>query len=428
MLTLWRTIYNLLLPLFLLLVRILAMVNPKIRASLEGRKRLFEMLAEKVQTIPPTRKRIWFHVASVGEFEQARPLIANLRTQRDWAIIVSFLSVSGYEARKDFPDADLITYLPEDTIANAKQFCALVQPNIAVVVRYDFWLNHLLEAKRLGATLILIAASVQAKSSYFKPILKSFYKALFLLFKKIFTVSPSDANLLRDGFGLNAVEAAGDTRYDQVFQRSKGREKIAHLEKFYRGKRVLIAGSTWPIDEELLARAFMHLKNISLILVPHELGKEHLARLESLLSIMNLKYARISCLPTDFSSEHILIVDEMGYLAELYALSSLAYVGGGFGINVHNTLEAAVHGVPVLFGGNIHKSREAKELVESGGAFIVTPSSLQPTLVQLFENDELRIDAGKKSAAFVQARLGATEKILKYLATLEIASKEKRYA
>ncbi|MFQ3608033.1 MAG: glycosyltransferase N-terminal domain-containing protein [Chloroherpetonaceae bacterium] len=415
MLIFWRTTYNLLLPLFLLLVRILGKVNPKIRATLEGRKHLFETLTDKVQTLPQSRKRIWFHVASVGEFEQARPLIADLRKQGEWTIIVSFLSVSGYEARKNFPDADLITYLPEDTLANAKRFCALVQPDVAVVVRYDFWLNHLLEAKRIGATLILIAASVQAKSSYFKPILKSFYKTLFSLFDKIFTVSQSDATLLRNGFGLTTIEAAGDTRYDQVYKRSKGREKIAHLEQFYRGKRVLIGGSTWQIDEELLVQAFTHLKHVALILVPHELGKDNLARLESLLSMKNLKCGRISCLPTDFSSEQVLIVDEMGYLAELYALSSVAYIGGGFGVNVHNTLEAAVHGVPVLFGGNIHKSREAKELAESGGAFIVTESSLQPTLKTLFENDERRFSAGKKAAAFVEARLGATDKILKYL-------------
>lgn len=415
MLWVWRAIYNFLLPAFLLLVRILAAVNPKIKASLEGRRNLFERLQRQVKTLPPSDKRIWFHVASVGEFEQARPLIADLHKQGDWAIIVSFLSVSGYEARKNFPDADLVCYLPEDTVSNARRFCALIQPDVAVVVRYDFWLNHLIEAKRIGATLILIAASVQAQSSYFKPILKSFYQTLFSLFEKIFAVSEADASRLRDGFGLSAVEAAGDTRYDQVLERSKGRSMIARLEHFYRGKRVLMGGSTWQIDEELLTQAFTHLKHVALILVPHELGRENLARLESLLSIMNLKYAKISGLPTDFSSEQVLIVDEIGYLAELYALSSVAYIGGGFGVNVHSTLEAAIHGVPVLFGGKIHKSREAKELAESGGAFIVTESSLQPTLNRLFENDELRLGAGKQAAAFVKARLGATEKILKYL-------------
>ncbi len=415
MLTLWRTIYNLLLPLFLLLVRMLGTLNPKIRATLNGRKHLFETLEKKIQMIPKTRKRIWFHVASVGEFEQARPLIANLRKQGEWTIIVSFLSVSGYEARKNFPDADLITYLPEDTIANAKRFCALVQPDVAVVVRYDFWLNHLFEAKRIGARLILIAASVQAKSNYFKPILKSFYKTLFSLFEKIFTVSEQDRDLLRKEFELTTIEAAGDTRYDQVFARSKGREKIAHLEKFYRGKRVLIGGSTWQIDEILLIDAFTRLKDVALILVPHEIDEAHLSWLETLLKSKGLESVRLSRLSEQFSSERVLIVDAMGYLAELYALASVGYVGGGFGVNVHNTLEVAAHGVPVVFGGKIHKSREAKELAESGGAFIVTESSLQPTLNMLFKNDKARRQAGEKAAAFVHAQLGATEKILKYL-------------
>ncbi len=415
MLTLWRAIYNLLLPLFLLLLRFLGIFNPKIRATLAGRQHLFETLTEKVQTLPKECMRIWFHVASVGEFEQARPIIRQLRQQGDWVIVVSFLSVSGYEARKNFPDADLITYLPEDTPRNARAFCALIQPDIAVVVRYDFWLNHLLEAKRLGAKLLLIAASVQAKSAYFKPILRSFYNVIFSCFDKIFTVSERDASALRERFELNPVEVAGDTRYDQVFERSKGREKIAHLENFYRGKRVLVGGSTWQVDEELLVKAVKHLSGVSLILVPHELGAENLARLESLLTAMNFGYAKVSKLPNNFSSEQVLIVDAMGYLAELYALASVAYVGGGFGVNVHNTLEAAVHGVPVLFGGNLHKSREAKELVEAGGAFIVTETSLHSTLRMLFVNDTLRQRAGEKAAAFVKARLGATEKILKYL-------------
>ncbi len=415
MLTLWRAIYNLLLPLFLLLVRLLGRFNPKVQASLSGRKNLFETLTQKVKQFPPYRKRIWFHVASVGEFEQARPLIAHLRTRGDWTIVVSFLSVSGYEARKHFPDADLITYLPEDTPMNARRFCALVQPTVAVVVRYDFWLNHLVEAKRCGARLMLISASVQAKSSYFKPVLKSFYKALFSLFDNIFTVSERDAKSLCEGFALNTVEVAGDTRFDQVFARSKGREKIAHLEKFYRGKRVLIGGSTWQIDESLLIEAAMHLTDILLILVPHEIHAAHIEWLESLLNAKGFSYARISKLPENFSSEMVLIVDEIGYLAELYALASVGYVGGGFGVNVHNTLEVAVHGVPVVFGGNIHKSREAKELVEVGAAFIVTESTLLPTLKTLFEHDDLRAEAGAKAAQFVQARLGATEKILKYL-------------
>lgn len=415
MLTLWRTIYNLLFPLFLLLVRVLGTVNPKIRSTLAGRKHLFETLTENIQTLPHARKRIWFHVASVGEFEQARPLITELRNQGNWTIIVSFLSVSGYEARKHFPDADLVTYLPEDTIANATRFCALVQPDVAVVVRYDFWLNHLLEAKRIGATLVLIAASVQAKSNYFKPVLKSFYQTLFSRFDKIFTVTKQDAQAFRDEFKLNTIEVAGDTRYDQVFQRSKQRHRVAHLEKFYRSKRVLIGGSTWRIDEELLLQAYSSLERVALILAPHELGNENLARLESLLNLMNLPFARASKLPADFSSAQVLIVDEIGYLAELYSLASVAYIGGGFGVNVHNTLEAAVHGIPVLFGGNIHNSREAKELAESGGGFIVTKTSLQATLKRLFENDYERQNVGRKAAQFVEARLGATEKILAYL-------------
>ncbi|MCS6988651.1 MAG: 3-deoxy-D-manno-octulosonic acid transferase [Chloroherpetonaceae bacterium] len=416
MLTFWRAIYNLLFPAFRLLARVLAWFNPKIRASLQGRVGLFERLSESVQALPQGRKRVWFHAASVGEFEQARPIIAELRKRGDVAIVVSFLSASGYEARKHFPDADLVTYLPEDSPKNAKRFCALVKPNVAVVVRYDFWLNHLAEAKASGAKLVLIAASIQARNNYFKPILKSFYKAVFELFDKIFAVSESDARRFSQGFGLKTVEAAGDTRFDQVFERSKRRTKIARLEAFYRETRVLVCGSTWRIDEELIAEAFLDLERVALIVAPHEVDEAHLRWLESLLNAKGLRYARATKLPEDFSSERVLIIDEIGYLAELYALASVAYVGGGFGANVHNVLEAAAHGVPVVFGGNVQKSREAKELAQAGGAFIATKESLAPTLRRLFERDDERREAGKRAAEFVQRRLGATTKILKSLA------------
>lgn len=415
MLSLWRAIYNALLPAFFLLLRVLGRFNPKIQASLAGRKGLFETLSRQAQALPEGRKRVWIHSASVGEFEQARPIIARLRQRGDVAIVVSFLSVSGYEARKRFPDADIVTYLPEDSPANAKRFCALVKPDLVVVARYDFWLNHLFEAKRAGATLALIAASAQEKSNYFKPVLRSFYGAMFSLFDKIFAVAEIDATRLREAFGLRTIEVAGDTRYDQVFERSKGRAKIARFEKFYRHKRALVGGSTWEIDETMLVDAFLRLKNATLILAPHEIGEARLRALESLLDAKGLKSVRASKLPEAFSSETVLIIDEIGYLAELYALASVAYVGGGFGVNVHNVLEAAAHGVPVVYGGNVGKSREAKELAESGGGFIVTKETLAPTTQRLFEDESARIDAGKRAAAFVQARLGATEKIWSFL-------------
>ncbi|MDW8466029.1 MAG: glycosyltransferase N-terminal domain-containing protein [Chloroherpetonaceae bacterium] len=425
MLQFWRVLYWLFFPLFQLTVRVLALFSPKVRLTLKGRQQLFEQLECAIASMPESNVlRVWIHAASVGEFEQARPLIQRLRNELGARVFVSFLSVSGYEARKNYPDADLVCYLPEDTERNAARFIELLRPSLLLVMRYDFWFNHLFTAREHGVELILVNAVLSERSTYLRPVVRSFYKQIFLLFNKIFTVTPADTQRFKAAFGIQSVEAIGDTRYDQVWQRSQSRKSIARFEPFFHSRKVLVAGSIWPADVALLIPAFARLKqslrcstpNLSLILVPHEVDAATVAHLQALLQRYGFSSEKASALPADFSAEKVLIVDEIGYLAELYALASVAFVGGGFGKNVHSVLEAAAHGVPVVYGYRIKKSPEAQELAASGGGTVVhNGTELYNALYKYFTDDAARQAAGNCCAAHVRSRLGATEKILQHL-------------
>jgi 3-deoxy-D-manno-octulosonic-acid transferase len=429
--TFWQVVYTLLLfPLFRVAVRGVATFNRKLATSIAARETLFDELEAKIKKIPSGKKRILFHAASVGEFEQARPLIQALRQHADVQIFVSFLSPSGYNARKSFADADLVCYLPEDTPANAKRFFDLLKPDVWVLMRYDFWFNHLAEAHRQNVRLILASAVMRRGSLYAWPIGRSFYTVVFGLFDKIFTVSQRDAAVFRKVFGIDGkIEQAGDTRFDQVIFRSQLTQKVSTLSRIYAGKRVLVCGSTWPKDEALVLAAFAKLgnQNVHLILAPHEVGTANIARLEALLAEQKFSSAKVSSLSNDFSGDGVLIIDQIGYLAELYSIAGVAYIGGGFGTNVHNTLEAAVFGIPVIMGPNITKSAEAKSLVQLEAAFIVTSEEqLAERFHHFFTDEAARISAGEKAKAFVFENAGATRKVIAAIdAELGLPAQEK---
>ncbi|NTV47255.1 MAG: 3-deoxy-D-manno-octulosonic acid transferase [Chlorobiales bacterium] len=420
----WAIVYNILFPFFLLALRVAGLFLPKIKATIDGRNNLFVDLETKLKRIPQDRRpRIWIHASSVGEFEQARPIIAAYRRQvPDTFVAVTFLSVSGYEAKKNSPDADLVSYLPADTPGNAKHFVSQLRPDVLIVMRYDFWLNHLLEAKRQGATLILASAVLSPNSAYLKPVVKSFYRTIFSLFDKVFTLTESDAANYKKSFGIKDVEVGGDPRFDQVVARSQNRAKVQHLQKYYEGWTVLVAGSSWKADETWLLSAFKAVQSEkkSLILVPHEIRNENIQRLEEDLNAVGLAFEKISTLSELFTADKVLIVDQIGYLAELYSIAAIAYVGGGFGVNVHNTLEAAVYGIPVIYGPNIRKSLEAKELaLLGGGAIVRSESDLQTVVAKYFSDDKSRKAAGEIAGKYVAERTGATEKIVEYLLALQ---------
>ncbi len=421
MLQFWRVLYLLLFPLLQLGARVAAFFSPKIKATLQGRQHLFEHVEQALQHLPNDGSlRVWIHAASVGEFEQARPIIQKLRKESSARVLVSFLSVSGYEARKNYPEVDLVCYLPEDTERNAARFLELLRPSFLLLMRYDFWFNHLFTAREYGVELILANATLRHDSAYLKPIFKSFYKQVFLLFDKIFTVTEDDKKNLETAFGLKNVEVAGDTRYDQVLLRSQSTDKVQHLKPFFAGKKVLVAGSVWESDLALLIPAFKRLcaqlSYLSLILVPHEVNTETLEQVQQRLSNAALSFERLSSLSAAFSGDKVLVVDRIGYLAELYSLADVAYIGGGFGTNVHNVLEAAVYGIPLVYGSRIRKSREAQELAAIGGAKIVrTEDELFSSLHAFFTDENLAQTCAHLCRTHVHLRLGATARIFHYL-------------
>jgi 3-deoxy-D-manno-octulosonic-acid transferase len=405
-------LYTFFSPLFPGIAKLFSPLHPKLKTFFTVRKELFEELKQKIDKLPSTTFTLWVHAASVGEFEQARPIIAALKERHpEITLFVSFLSNSGYNARKNFPDAAAVFYLPTDTRSNARKLVSLIKPDVLLLMRYDFWPNHIMEAKKSGATLLLAAAVLQRNAQYFKPMLKGFYKTIFHLFDHLYTVSARDTMAFREIFNCQLAETAGDPRFDQVFLRSRNSAKVDHLKPLFENRTVLVAGSVWDRDEMLLLPAWQGLeKRPSLILVPHEVNSENMARLYRELQNRSLAYVPVSSLSETFDPEReILVIDQTGYLVELYSLASIAYVGGGFGVNVHNTLEPAVYNIPVLFGPNCHNSPEAEALVAAGGAAIIHDvRELSAALKTLTTNSAQREKSGTAAGKFVQERTGAT--------------------
>ncbi|HHE08110.1 MAG TPA: 3-deoxy-D-manno-octulosonic acid transferase [Chlorobaculum parvum] len=413
--------YRLLSPLQPLLLRLLASRKPRLKTFAEARENLFEELQTRLNELTTPSCRLWVHASSVGEFEQARPIIAALRQQMPQIdVVVSFFSDSGYETRKHFPDAAVVFCLPLDTPENAQQLANMIGADIFMLMRYDFWPNHLEAIKQSGARMILAAAALPPDSPYLKPALSGFYREIFALFDAIYTIDANDRETFQNRFGCRTVFTAGDPRFDQVFERQKkSDERAARLAPLFRDRPVLVGGSTWEPDEAILVPAWLSLRTkLNLVLVPHKVDRQNIDRLMRFLRQRDIEAVRISELDDTFDpATQVLVVDQIGYLAELYAIAAIAYVGGGFGVNVHNTIEPAVHGIPVLFGPRHTNSPEAAGLTDTGAATVVTSEpELREALTRFAgSTKELKL-AGKKAAGFVNARLGATAIITRDIA------------
>ena len=407
-------LYNTIFPLAAGVAKALSLFSPKLKTFFTVRKNLFRNLGNARGPGKKTGPVIWVHAASAGEFEQARPLIEELRRSRpDILVRISFQSVSAYALHKDYPGADLVFYHPLDTVRNARRTVEIVQPDVFVLMRYDFWPNHLRASRERGARLVLAAAVLHDRSVYFKPVAKWFYGRVFSLFDSIFTVSESDRRKFAATFGRTDAVQAGDPRFDQALRRKRGGDRIARLAPFYADRTLLVAGSTWEKDEELLLAAYRELHaSLSMVLVPHDVSPANMERLEGTLRSAGVPWAKLSSLPDDFSADSVLIVDRIGILVELYALAKMAYVGGGFGVNVHNTVEPAVHGIPVLFGPVHRNSPEAGELIAAEGASEVhSADDLVACLRNLLDDPEALRRRGEAAGAYVSRRLGASRTI-----------------
>jgi len=414
----WQLVYNILfVPILYLILLFISLFSKKVRIGIAGRRRIFEELILNRLALDLSTKVIWFHSSSLGEFEQAKPIIEKIKSETNAKIVVSFFSPSGYENSKKYPYADLITYLPLDSKWRAKRFIDIINPQMAVFMRYDIWPNHIWTLKKKRIPCLLVDATMKKNSPRKLPLLRSFHKYLFSDFSKILTVSEDDSKGFRSFKCKNVqIKVVGDTRFDRVYSRSlASKESKIINQEIFSGSKVLVAGSTWQQDEDVVIPSFLKLlkydSNAVMIIAPHEPTLLHLEKLENEFSDQT-SFTRLSNI-NNYTDQRIIIVDSIGVLSILYSYADAAFVGGSFKVNVHNVLEAAVYGVPVLFGPKIDNSQEAKRLVESGGGIMIKDrNSFYRTLRRLFSDEELLKSYGKKSYDFVHNNTGATEKII----------------
>jgi 3-deoxy-D-manno-octulosonic-acid transferase len=412
---------------YFLLIRIAAFFgHKKARLLVEGQKEL----KAGSQRLKAYKGAIWFHAASVGEFEQARPLIERLKANGDKRkIVVTFFSPSGYEMRKSYPHADGIYYLPFATRRNARRFLDVLQPSMAVFVKYEFWPAYLRELKKRNIPTYSICAIFRPTQRFFRWWGKGSL-SLLKCFTHIYVQDEASMNLLTS-HGVSACSVAGDTRFDrmaevrsqQASRSAQLAEKLTPIARFTEGAgQVIVAGSTWPEDEDLLYAYMEQMRTASeftptkLILVPHELDPKHLHYIFELFRGRFVRYSAVSTQAADTQTNilrraQVLVVDTMGLLSSIYTFGHAAYIGGGFGEGIHNTIEAAAYGMPVIFGPNYHHFREAEGLIAAGAArSIQNYAELEDALTTALAQHET---IGAKAAAYVQSELGTTDKIYK---------------
>lgn len=414
----WYIFYNyLFIPIAKLILIFAQLFNPKIKSGIIGRKKLFENLIINLAGIDRRKKMIWFHSASMGEFEQAKPIIEKIKKQNDVNIIVSFFSPSGYNNSLKYQFADVIVYFPFDTSFAAERFIKLVQPHIAIFMRYDIWPNMIWKLEENKIPFMIVDATMRKKTARKWLFAKSFHKSLFNSFTKILCVSENDVNNFLD-FDINPIKlnAVGDTRFDRVYQKSlEAKEKKIFKDNFFSDKKVFVIGSSWESDEEVLIPAITKLlryvKELVVIIVPHEPTVLHIENLENQLNDVE-KTIRFSLL-NNYQNEKIIIIDSIGILLTLYYYANVAYVGGSFKQGIHNVLEPAVYSIPILFGPKNENSQEAQALKKLGGAFeINNKKEAYKILRKLFMNDDLRKEKGKICYEYVKGNIGATDKII----------------
>jgi len=380
-----------------------------------GQWKTNSILREKIDR---NAKYIWFHASSLGEFEQGRPMMEKIKANYpEYKILLTFFSPSGYEVRKNYEGADVICYLPFDTPYKVKKFINLANPSMAVFIKYEFWGNYLKELKNKGIPTYIISAIFRKDQLFFQWFGIPYRKMLFY-FNHLF-VQDNRSKKLLEKYGITNVTVAGDTRFDRVLEVREQARTILPVEKFIAKKQdekqfVLIAGSSWPQDEEIFINYFNEQPDIKLIIAPHEIHREHLMHIESLLKRPSIRLSEAH--NRDLSDKDCLIIDSFGLLSSIYRYGDIAYIGGGFGEGIHNTLEAAVYGIPVIFGPKHHKFKEAKGLIKSGGGFLITDEkTFTSKMDELLTYNELLETAGKSAGDYVNSHAGATEKILKQL-------------
>ena len=430
-----------------------SLFNKKIKKMWRGEREAVDLLKEKVD---PTAKYVWFHAASLGEFEQGRPLIEQLRaTHPEYKILLTFFSPSGYEVRKNYEGADIVCYLPLDTIRNARRFLRAVHPVMAFFIKYEFWYNYLHILRHRGVPVYSVSSIFRPGQVFFKWYGRNYAKVLHCI-THFFVQNEVSLQLLK-GIGIDEATVVGDTRFDRVLQIKEQAKKLPIVEAFKgingkgdackddlsenackgdlsedackdnlsedackrvlsengcKGCKVFVAGSSWQPDEDIFIRFFNEHPDWKLIIAPHVIGEDHLAYILDKLQMKAVRYTQAT--EQSAAEARCLIIDCFGLLSTIYRYGEIAYVGGGFGVGIHNVPEAAVWGVPVLFGPNNKRFQEAQDLLACKGSFEVTDyDSFNTIISRLISDDKFRHQCGEASANYVKSRSGATDIIMK---------------
>ncbi len=402
-----RFFYNISIFFYYLAIRIASFFNPKAVLWLKGRKNVFDRIESAIRT-SESKQLIWFHCASLGEFEQGRPLMEKLKKQNPSVkIILTFFSPSGYEIRKNYSGADHIFYLPMDTPSNAKKFIEIVKPEKVFFVKYEFWFNYLNELKRKNIPTYLVSGIFRDDHYFFKSTGAWFRKQLGAFTH--FYVQDEKSLTLLNAIGYSNVTLAGDTRFDRVFELASNVKQIDLVKQFAADKTVLIVGSSWKEDEEIISS--FKLDHFKLILAPHEIDTAHIDSIITRFSDVSLLlYSNATEL--NIKDAKVLVIDNIGMLSSLYQYGTIAFIGGGFGKGIHNILEAATFGLPVIFGPNYKKFTEAKELIRFGGAFSIKDVFEFEKIMQLLSDEQVLKTASMISKMYVKNRIGATDRVL----------------
>lgn len=414
-------IYNIVIYFVLWGIAIASLFNEKVRKMWHGEREAFKILKQKVD---PNAKYIWFHAASLGEFEQGRPLMERIRKDYpQYKILLTFYSPSGYEVRKNYEGADIICYMPVDTRLNAIRFLRLVRPVMAFFIKYEFWSNFLHILKHRNIPTYSVSSIFREDQVFFKWYGRN-YAGVLKCFTRFFVQNEESKRLL-EGIGITAVDVVGDTRFDRVLQIKEAAKQLPICEAFRTGVassqsadvphhdfKVFVAGSSWPPDENIFIPFFNEHKDWRLLIAPHVIAEEHLKLIFSLIKGKKVvRYTQTT--PEEAAEADVLIIDCFGLLSSMYNYGDVAYIGGGFGVGIHNTLEAAVWNMPVIFGPNNKKFQEAQGLLKSGGGFEINTYEDFSGLMGSLMNDETFLkQAGDKAGAFVAHLAGATDKVL----------------
>jgi len=405
-----KLLYQVSIYFYSLFIHFASLFNGKARFFVKGRKDWKTALQNQIKK---EDRYLWFHCASLGEFEQGRPVIEEVKKHfSEYKIVLTFFSPSGYEIRKNYTGADIISYLPIDTKSNAKTFLHILKPEKAFFIKYEFWYFYINELKSQNIPLYIFSAIFRKNQQFFSntPWGKWYRKTLFL-FEHLFVQNETSARLLKN-IGVSNISVSGDTRFDRVAAIAKAAKKIPLVEKFKNNKLLIVAGSTWKPDEELLAEFINQSSGIKFIIAPHEVTDSNINRIYQLLKKQAILFSKAD--KTTIEKYNVLIIDSIGLLSSMYQYGSIAYIGGGFGIGIHNTLEAATFGMPIVFGPNYKRFKEAVDLISQKGAFSITNySELKHNFDQLIKDENYLKQTSEISKKYVGKNIGSTKFIIK---------------